>query len=55
MEQEFKPTRIINPGAITVPKTGTVGYVKVENKHYAGPEIKPRWFEVDSYEFESVG
>lgn len=50
MEQEFKPARIINPGAITVPKTGTVGYVKVENKHYEGTELKPRWFEAGDYE-----
>lgn len=55
MEQNFKPTTIINPGNYPIPKEGTVGYVKVENKHYEGTELKPRWFEVDSYSFESVG
>lgn len=32
-----------------IPKEGTVGYVKVESKHYEGPELKPRWFDVDDF------
>ena len=40
---------------MTILRTGTVGYVKVEREHYEGPELKPRLFKVDDYRFETVG
>lgn len=53
MEQEFKPTRIINPGAITVPKTGTVGYVHIEHS-YDNRELNPKIFQVDDRDFKTI-
>lgn len=47
--------RVINNDNLTAPKEGTVGYVKVESKHYEGPEIKPQLFGVDSYELDIIG
>lgn len=55
MEQLFKPTRVITPDAMPIPKEGTVGYVHIENVDYEGPEIEPKFFDVDSYEVEIVG
>lgn len=46
---------VITPDDYPLPKEGTVGYVKVESKRYEGPELKPRWFDVDEYEFEAIG
>ena len=54
---DYQPPRLlsaseseaINPGTMPIPKEGTVGYVKVESKHYEGPELKPRWFDVDDF------
>lgn len=46
---------VIPPGTMPIPKEGTVGYVKVESKNYEGPELKPRWIDVDEYEFETIG
>ena len=59
---DYQPPRLlsaseseeIEPVIMPIPKEGTVGYVKVESKHYEGPELKPRWFDVDEYEFEAI-
>ena len=54
MKSVFEPKAIINPGQATIPKEGHIGYVKVENYHYEGPELEAKRFSVDSYEFEDV-
>lgn len=48
MKQEFKPTRVINPGRpLTVPETGHVGYVKIENPYEYIGLCNPQWGDVD--------
>lgn len=46
--------KIINSNTQTIPETGRVGYVHIEDKHYDGTELKPRLFDVDSYTFEPI-
>lgn len=53
MEQVFEPSRVISPDAMPIPKEGHIGYVKFENP-YDYATLNPRFFEVDSYEVETV-
>lgn len=46
--------KIINSNTQTLPESGRVGYVHIEEKNYDETELKPRLFGVDSYTFESV-
>ena len=51
----LRTKRVITPDDYPLPKEGHIGYVKVESKHYEGPELKPRWFDVDEYKYEAIG
>lgn len=55
MEQNFESTKVITPVQSSVPKTGHIGFVKVESYDYEGSGLKPRLFDVDLREWETVG
>lgn len=46
--ETFEPSQIITPDDYPLPKTGTVGYVKVEKRNYER-ELNPKLFEVDDF------
>lgn len=53
MEQSINK-KIITPEPRPVPKTGHIGYVKVESYDYEGSELKPRLFDMDLQDWDTV-